>query len=121
MQNDLKTVKNAVSPDFPKYMINNPNYNIRASSNPRDQLSTGNGMPGTIAVGTLNSLESEGRSPMKSAAQTARHGKRAFPGFRMAMSKDFPDLMGHKQDSHSNERCQSPSHEGNDLNKHSPN
>jgi hypothetical protein len=50
MQTDLKSVKNALSPDFPLYMSNNPDFKFRASSNPRALLSTGTGMPGTIAV-----------------------------------------------------------------------
>jgi hypothetical protein len=36
MQSELKCVKNAVSPDFPGYLINNEHYNIRASANPNE-------------------------------------------------------------------------------------
>ncbi len=57
MQSGLKQVKNANSPDFPTYMVANQHFNIRASSNPRAQLSTGTGMPGSIAVKDLRRLE----------------------------------------------------------------
>jgi hypothetical protein len=57
MQAGLKCVKNANSPDFPGYLISNEAFNIRASSNPRAQLSTGTGMPGYIANKDLKRLE----------------------------------------------------------------
>lgn len=87
-------MKNAVSPDMPGYLVSNADFNIRASSNPRAQLSTSNGMPGTMKVREIRKLELEGRSPLKSAAETTRVGKRKFPGYRIAMSKDFPDFPG---------------------------
>ena len=35
MQANLKCIKNAVSPDFPGYLMNNPDYKIRASVSPK--------------------------------------------------------------------------------------
>jgi hypothetical protein len=67
MQADLKYAKNATSPDFPNYLISNPNYKLRASSNPNDLLPTNTGLPGTIAVRDLRNLEALGRSPIKTA------------------------------------------------------
>jgi hypothetical protein len=72
MQSELKCVKNAVSPDFPGYLINNEHYNIRASANPNEQLSTGTGLPGFIRIKDLRRLEQEGRSPVKTAAEMYR-------------------------------------------------
>ena len=68
MQADLKAVRNAMAPDFPSYLMLNPNYKIRASSNPRELLSTGTEMPGTISVGALKDLSRQGRSPLRTAA-----------------------------------------------------
>ena len=101
MQADLKAVKNAVQVDFPSYMMLNDNYKIRAASNPRELLSTDNGLPGTITVGALKKLEQEGKSPVKTVAYTMRIKRKQFPGYKEAMSTDFPDLLSRRSDSSS--------------------
>ena len=98
MQSDLKCVKNAVSPDFPGYLINNEHFNINAAANLNAQLTTGTGVPGFIRIKDLRALEKEGRSPVKTAAEMHRNKKRAFKGWRIALSRDFPDLLTHRRD-----------------------
>jgi hypothetical protein len=56
-------------------------------------------MPGYIAVRDLKRLESEGRSPVKTAAQMYRSPKKEFKGWRIAMSRDFPELLSFRRDS----------------------
>jgi hypothetical protein len=43
-------------------------------------------------------LEKEGRSPVKTAAEMHRNQKRAFKGWRIALSRDFPELLSHRRD-----------------------
>jgi hypothetical protein len=76
-------------------MLNNY-YKIRVASNPRELLSTDTGLPATLAVGALKKLEKEGKSPVKTQSYYTRIKKKQFPGFREAMSTDFPDLLNRK-------------------------
>ena len=76
-------------------MIANDDYRVRASSNPRALLSTGTGMPGVISVRNLRYLQDQGRSPIKTAANTNR--KRPFDGYRIALSHEFPDFLSHRR------------------------
>lgn len=98
MQSDLRCVRNAVSPNFPGYLINNEHFNLNAAANPKAQLSTGTGVPGFIRIKDLRTLEKEGRSPLKTAAEMHRHQKKPFKGWRIALSRDFPELLSHRRD-----------------------
>ena len=45
-------------------------------------------------------MEREGRSPVKSTEEMYRPPKRVFKGWRIAMSRDFPQLLSHRYDVH---------------------
>ncbi len=51
-----------------------------------------------MKVKDIRSLEKEGRSPVKTVAEMYRTQKRPFKGWRIALSRDFPELLSNRRD-----------------------
>jgi hypothetical protein len=95
-----QSLKNAESAGLPSYLLANEHMHLFASVNPNTQLSTGKGedRPGFLRVKDLRQMEQEGRSPVKTSDDMYSPPKRVYKGWRIALSKEFPQLLSHRHD-----------------------